>query len=111
MHNTIHLVPPGLAGALVRNAVADLLQPYLRYVEGWQLRLGYLGGQLTTQPVATQEYDIALKRLEELRREIESSRRALVMDASQLPPDERIEVTRAELEQLLADISALRRRS
>ena len=103
MHNQIHLVPAGLARDLVRDEITDLLDPYLRYIEGWQLRAAYLNAQLDLHPVGSNEHDLAQKRMDELRAEIEASRRYLADQADRLPPDERIDATIGELAELLAD--------
>jgi len=105
MHNQIHLVPAGFASDLVRNEITEILRPYLRYVEGWQLRASYLGAQLAVHPDGSDEHELAQKRIDELSAEIESHRRYLVDEAERLPPDDRVDVTIDELAQLLERIS------
>jgi hypothetical protein len=106
MHNQIHLVPSGPTDALVRNEITEIIFPYLRYIEGWQLRLSYLRAQLSTHPISSDEHDLAKRRLAELRGEVDASRDYLVAETSRLPPDDRIDATLDELEQLLTLVRA-----
>jgi hypothetical protein len=106
MHNQIHPASAGFANNLVRSEITQILQPYLRYVEGWQLRSSYLRAQLAVHPEGSDEHDLACRRLGELRREIESHRRFLAGEAGRLPPDDRIDATIDELARLLERLRA-----
>src|SRR6218665_2549703 len=104
MHDQIHIAPPGVADALLRNQTTEIISPYLRYIEGWQLRASYLRAQLSVHPPGSDENALAEKRLGELRREIVSNRRFLADEAIRLPPDDRLDATLDELDVLLASI-------
>jgi hypothetical protein len=106
MHDQIHPVPPGLTDPLVRNAITEIIHPYLRYIEGWQLRMSYLRAQLAAQPAGSDEHDLAEKRLAELLCEVDASREYLVAEANRLPPDDRVENALDEIEWLLASVRA-----
>jgi hypothetical protein len=105
MHNQIHPAPRGLTHALLRNRASEIIEPYLRYVEGWQLRLGYLRAQLSVHTPGSDEHDLAARRLEELRAEIASHRNFLIDETSTLPPDDRADAILDELDGLLRSIS------
>lgn len=107
MHNQIQLTSAGAVDALVRSEVSAITQPYQRYLEGWQLRATYLGAQLAVHPVHSDEHDLALRRLAELRAEIEANRDYLVVETSRLPPDDLVDATLDELDELLATVSGL----
>ncbi|MBN9315577.1 MAG: hypothetical protein J0I99_07565 [Devosia sp.] len=111
MHDQIQLVPAGVADALVRNELTDIIPPLLRYIEGWQLRSSYLKGQLAVHPPGSEEYGLAQRRTEELRREIEAHRRHLIRETAQLPPDDRIDGLLQEMDGLLLAISGAERRA
>ncbi len=102
MRNHLHPAPGELANGLVRNAITEIVHPYLRYVEGWQLRASYLRAQLAVHPGGSSEHDLARRRMAQLRLEIEVHRRYLAEEAERLSPDERIDAVIAELDQLLA---------
>lgn len=106
MHNQIQVVPAGLTDALARNELSELIRPYLRYVEGWQLRASYLRAQFSVHPAGSSEHELAERRLGELRREIRASRAHLLADTSRLPPDDRVDVVIEELDGLLLATSA-----
>ena len=106
MHNQIHLVPPGLTDALVRNDLTEMIHPYLRYIEGWQLRMSYLRAQLSTHPIGSDEHDLAERRLAELRSEVDASREYLVSEAGRLLPDDRVDSTLDKLDRLLGLVRA-----
>jgi hypothetical protein len=106
MHNQIHLAAAGPANRLARNEITRILQPYLRYVEGWQLRSSYLRAQLAVHPEGSDEYELAHRRLGELRGEIETHRHYLAGEAERLPPDDRIDMTIDELARLLERLRA-----
>ena len=105
MHNQIHLTPPGVADALLRNQTTEIINPFLRYIEGWQLRASYLRAQLSVHTRGSEESALAEKRLGELRREIVSNRNFLAAEAIRLPPDDRLDATLDELDVLLRSIS------
>jgi hypothetical protein len=107
MHNQIQLTSAGPIDALVRSEISAIAQPYQRYLEGWQLRATYLGTQLAAHPVNSNEHDLALRRLEELRAEIEANRDYLVVETSGLPPDDLVDTTLDSLDELLATVSRL----
>ena len=104
MHNQIHVEPSGLRNVLVRTEITELVHPYLRYVEGWQLRSSYLRAQLSRHRPGSVQHDLADRRLSELRAEIEIHRELLVGAASRLPPDDRIDATLDELDALLSSL-------
>ncbi len=105
MHNQIQPTARGVADALLRNATTEIIEPYLRYVEGWQLRAGYLRAQLSVHSPGSDEHDLAARRLDDLRAEIAAHRRYLVEGTSDLPPDDRVDATLDELDGLLRSIS------
>lgn len=106
MHNQIHLAPPGRPDPLVRNAITETIHPYLRYIEGWQLRMSYLRAQLTTHSAGSDEHDLAEKRLVELLGEVDASRQYLVAETNRLPPDDRVDTTLYEIERLMVAVRA-----
>ncbi|WP_423067107.1 hypothetical protein [Devosia sp. CN2-171] len=106
MHNQIHPVPPGLADHLVRNEITEIIHPYLRYIEGWQLRMSYLRAQLATHPAGSDEHDLAEKRLLELLDEVDASRQYLVVETNRLPPDDRVDTTLDEIDGFLIAVRA-----
>lgn len=106
MHNQIHLLPPGPGNAVARSQINEIVHPFLRYVEGWQLRCSYLRAQFSVHRQGSVEHDLAERRLYELRTEIEIHREFLVSETSRLPPDDRIDATLDELDELLGSIGA-----
>jgi len=107
MHNQIQLASAGVSDLLVRGEISAITQPYQRYLEGWQLRASYLGTQLAGYVVNSDEHDLALRRLAELRSEIETNRDYLIVETSRLPPDDLIDATLDSLDELLATVSGL----
>ena len=107
MHNQIQLASAGAIDALVRSDVSAITQPYQRYLEGWQLRATYLGAQLAVHPANSDQHDLALRRLAELRAEIAANRDYLVVEISRLPSDDLVDATLDELDELLAAVSGL----
>ena len=105
MHNQIQLAPAGLTDALFRNAISEITQPFQRYIEGWHLRATYLVAQLAVHPVGSDEHDLALKRLGELKGEVGAGRDYLLSATSRLAPDYRADATLDELEEVLAAIN------
>ena len=109
MHNQIHPTARGVADALLRNRASEIVEPYLRYVEGWQLRASYLAAQLSVHAPGSGEHDLAARRLDDLRAEIAAHRRLLIDQTSVLPPDARVDATVDELDELLRSISRAER--
>lgn len=107
MHNQIQLTSAGPIQALVRSEISTITQAYQRYLEGWQLRATYLGTQLADHPVNSDEHDLALRRLAELREEIAVNRDYLIAETSRLPPDDLVDATVDSLDELLAAVSRL----
>ena len=111
MHNQIHLVPAGVANALMRGEISAITQSYQRYREGWQLRATYLTEQLALHPAGSDAHDLAETRLAELRSEIAVSREYLVAETSRLPSDDLVDAILDELDELLATVSGAATRS
>jgi len=107
MHNQIHLVSAGPADALIESQAAAITQAYRRYLEGWQLRATYLSEQLALHAAGSDAHDLARARLGELRAEIAANRDYLVVETGRLPPDDLVDATLDELDELLATISGL----
>ena len=111
MHNQIHLVSADASDALIETEAAGIIQPFRRYIEGWQLRATYLAEQLALHPRGSDAYDLAEARLGELRSEIAVNRGYLVAETSRLPSDDLVDAIVDELDELLATVSGAARRS
>ncbi|HEV2514771.1 MAG TPA: hypothetical protein VGV07_05950 [Devosia sp.] len=107
MHNQIQLAYAAPADALIESQSAAITQPYRRYIEGWQLRATYLTGQLAHHGRGSDPHELALRRLAELRAEIAANRDYLVAETGRLPPDDLVDATLDELDELLAVIKGL----
>lgn len=107
MHNQIQLASRGPADALIESQAAAIIQPYRRYIEGWQLRATYLAGQLALHAAGSDAHGLAAARLEELHGEIEANRDDLVVETNRLPHDDLVDATLDELDELLAAVSRL----
>lgn len=107
MHNQIQLAPAGPADALIADDASTITRPYRRYIEGWQLRATYLTEQLAVHAAGSDAHDLAQSRLAELIREIEANRDYLVLETSRLPPDDLVDATLDELDELLMTVNRL----
>lgn len=107
MHNQIHLVSAGPTDLPATADASAIIQPYRRFIEGWQLRATYLAEQLALHPTGSDAHELAELRLAELQREIRGNRDNLVAETSRLPPDDLIDATVDELDELLAVLSGV----
>jgi hypothetical protein len=107
MHNQIHPVSAHPTNLPIAGDVSTIIQPYRRYIEGWQLRATYLSGQLTLHPSGSDAHDLAQLRRAELQHEIAVNRDALIAETSGLPPDDLIDAMVDELSELVSTVSGL----